>query len=83
MRCGRTPSANLRFEQNRKWRDRHNRRSFVGDDELRARALQATALVAQLRRQRNMNVQRQEEQEQQSDGASGAAESVCRSSSKN
>jgi hypothetical protein len=64
-------------------RDRHNARRFVGDNKLRARALQATALVAQLRRQRKMNVQRQEEQKQQSDRASDAAESVCRSSSKN
>jgi len=64
-------------------RDWHNGRRFLGDNKLRARALQAAALVAQLRRQRKMNMQRQEEQEQQSDRASDAAESVCRSSSKN
>ena len=49
VRCDGTPSANLRLGQNLKLRDRDNDRRVVSDDELRARALHATALVAQLR----------------------------------
>ena len=57
-RRGRSPLANLRFKQNPKLRCGRNSRRVLNDDKLRAYALDTTALISQLGRERKMNMQR-------------------------
>jgi len=75
--------AKLRFKHDPELRCLHNRRRCRSDDDLGARARDATAWAGQLRRERKMKVQRQKEKKQQRRGTNQPAQSSFSANAKN